>query len=135
MATFFKHIGFGMLVAVAGALIWSFFWTLFTSPKKELWLALLVLPLHATLITSWFTLPLGALLGWLLPRLSGLHSPFLATCIGTALGGAVGLVSAYLTDKIIWPIEFKFYASMIPFCAAVVGFWTWFVVRKTLAHG
>ncbi len=119
-----------MLIAVVSALVWSFLWTLVTSSRNELWPDLIALPFHGTLMTSWFILPLGGILGACLPRLSALHSVCGSTLIGGGVGGAIGFLCAILTSKFVWQLEFKNYASMIPFCAFVVGFWTWLLVRK-----
>ena len=106
------------------------------TPHPPDWWALLALAAYAVLITSWFVLPMGALLGVVMPSVVRGCSFGSAIFRGTLLGISAGVLAAGLTTLFLLfnvgpEIElrnvrdlFVLYSStMVPFCALWVGVW------------
>src|SRR3954467_10518830 len=62
--------------------------------------AYVLLPLWAVLHTSWFVIPVGAVLGLAIPRWFGGCSPAVAALAGAGVGALAGLLIAVLT--VVW---------------------------------
>jgi hypothetical protein len=140
-----KRIVSGAFIAASGAFVWAipvFLWTN-RSYSDWLWSA----PLSAgysVVITSWFVLPIGGIIGAVMPFVVRNCSRRLAVARGCMLGLCVGLIAATLTTLMMeWPslsgqttivnleawwqsvrqLFFSYAASMCLVCVVWVGAW------------
>jgi ABC-type branched-subunit amino acid transport system permease subunit len=152
MATPGKRIVMGAMIAASGAYAWSLLTFEFSeigAGESRLLFSIWTAPLvaaYAVLITSWFVLPIGGLLGVLMPSVIKSCSGQTAFSRGAFLGICVGLIAALLTTIFMqWPeisgsativnhqAYFKsvfhrftgYLLTMIPICALWVGIWAW----------
>lgn len=105
MTSLGKRIMAGVLIAASGAFTWAlmaFSWGNRHGPDWP-W-STPIYAAYAVLITSWFVLPLGALIGVVMPSvISGCPSSR-AFGRGLLLGCSIGLVAAVLTTLMMkWP--------------------------------
>jgi hypothetical protein len=144
MASTGKRTIAGALIALGGAYVWALVAFMANGwGKGELWSIPLVAG-YAVLITSWFVLPIGGLLGLAMPSFIRGCSGGAALFRGALLGVCAGAMAAGLTTVFMeWPSfsvqgtivdrgawlrvarsEFtRFATTMIPFCALWVGVW------------
>jgi hypothetical protein len=98
-----KHVGTGVALVTAGAYAYGLLYSVLLSraaPKFNAgWFAAIVDPLKSILPCAWFLLPIGAVLGWLMPRLFLDREPRRAFARGVLLGLAVGLIVASLDAR------------------------------------
>jgi hypothetical protein len=149
MAYFVKRMASGALVLAAAAYAWALVFLaapeISSTALAELPLLLVILPAYALLITSWFALPLGAVLGVLLPWTTRDSDRIRRAIIGAAVGAVVGTLVAVLTVLLEGPNLFsgdvqinwdvwlphagrrflRFAATMVPFCAIWIGVWAY----------
>src|SRR5215467_12702502 len=142
-----KRILAGALIAASGAFVWA----LITfepggTRLSEFLGAIPLLAAYAVLITSWFVLPMGGVIGLVMPRIVRDCSAGAAFLRGILVGVGAGLVAAILTTVFMeWPVlsgrativdragwermvrdRFIGHArTMIPICAAWVGYWAY----------
>jgi hypothetical protein len=112
----------GCAVAVSGAFIWITQFTVWNG-----WDAILF-GAYAVLIASWFVIPIGLLLGYLLPSFVAGASTFRAMLTGVAFG--VGsAVLAWLFTGISGFGERHMLLSMMAVCSGLVALWSVRVAR------
>ncbi len=136
----------GMQVAAAGTFLWAVVWSMLhnrhgSSPD---WGLLILFPLGFILISSWFVLPMGCLLGVWLPRLVEGLQPWVSFIFGSILGTLVGCTAVMSTMFLpaLWTIRsgivgeqfesvqsvlietmLNYAVTMIPIAALCVAFW------------
>jgi hypothetical protein len=132
----------GISITVAGAFVWAFLWLRLTDRSGDWYPDMLIGAAYGVFLTSWFVLPMGVLLGLLLPRMVRPGRKSYSFLIGALLGVACGLAAAALTTLMfVWPSDgvtivnrdawlrevlrraVKMLATMIPLCAVLVGVW------------
>lgn len=143
-----KRIVAGMLIAVAGAFVWAVlsctYWFFQGHNPGETIFTVIGYAGYAVLVASWFVLPLGGLLGALLPRLVQGCIGRRAFGRGALLGVAVAVVAAVLTtltmewptisgqativnreawERSLWRMLLFNIVSMSLVCSAWVGVW------------
>jgi hypothetical protein len=140
-----KRILAGASIAARGAFAWAL--VNFISQGRRFGAGLVQIPFaaaYAVLVTSWFVLPIGGVLGAAMPRVVRDCSGRAAFFRGAVLGVSVAVLAAILTTLFIeWPMlsgsativdheawernvrdQFVGYlATMIPICALWVGVW------------
>lgn len=140
-----KRTALGALIAASGAFAWALIFC-GSGMGGEPWYATLVVALYAVAITSWFVLPIGGVLGALMPRLVRGLNGRKAFLRGTVVGIGVGVLAATLTIAFFeWPAlsgsaiildpsawlqsirrQFGYFLpTMIPVCAIWVGLWAY----------
>jgi hypothetical protein len=89
----------GILVSIAGAYSWALLALTFYGFNVG-WIGFQVFFFagYAVLITSWFVIPTGVGLGYLLPRVVVGHSRQVAAIRGVLLGICSGIIAALLTS-------------------------------------
>lgn len=144
---FTRNLGSGVLMAVGGAYLWALVYSLWqqhgvgASPD---WLSLLMFPPFFILVSSWFLLPFGGLLGVWMPRFMERSRSWVSFAFGSILGALVGCAAVliYLVPITFHTIEsgitgqqlelvqnsilqsaLKNIVAIIPFAAAWVGLW------------
>ncbi len=137
----------GSLVALSGAFIWAFLFIVWEGGGPYYrWIDTGLWSGYAVLVSSWFVIPIGALLGVLVPQVAQGHR-----CIGgvvktgTFIGVLTGIMVATLAltmeewpmlmgrttivDELVWSQSvwrryLEFLATMIPVCALWVATWS-----------
>lgn len=147
-----KNVLRGVLATVACAYVYALLLLVFSSDFLQETLAnklriLLFIPLYMLLVTSWFVLPMGGVLGAVLPSLVRGRSGREAFVRGMALGVFAGILAACLTtlwmnlpspsasdvkivDREAWlrgiRRDFMWYLlTMTPLCAVWVAVWAY----------
>jgi hypothetical protein len=128
----FKRVLEGALVAASGAFVWA---TITFSAEKgqgDSFFSVLAFAAYAVLLASWFVLPLGGIIGVLMPTVARGSSRFVLLR-GTLIGIAAAVVAAGIT-KLTFSSEsgsfIKILATMIPICVLWIGVWTYHWNRK-----
>jgi hypothetical protein len=88
------------LLATYVATTWIFFASLPLRTAEALGILVIVSP-GAVLFSSWFVIPIGATLGFALPRVVKTRSIVMAFAIGAALGLIAGSVAAFFTQLFV----------------------------------
>jgi hypothetical protein len=88
------------LLATYVATTWIFFVSLNPQAAEAAGILLVVAP-GTVLLSSWFVIPIGAALGFLLPRVVKARSPLRAFSTGVGLGLSAGLVAALFTQLFV----------------------------------
>jgi len=143
MAGHVKRSVVGALIAVSGAFVWAMFELVWRGDGPQGW-GVPLMAACAVLMTSWFVVPMGCLLGWILPAVIRHRSLGQAFIRGALLGVVAGVVAVGLTILFLeWPLlsgqgiisdreawlqgvrrDFlHFAATMIPICVLWVGVW------------
>jgi len=101
-----KRIVAGALIAIGGAFVWAvpaFAWT--GRQTTNFIFESLALAAYAVLMTSWFVLPIGGILGAVMPRVVRGSSQGQAFWRGLLLGLLVRILAAVLTTVMMeWPM-------------------------------
>jgi hypothetical protein len=88
------------LLATYVATTWIFFASLTPKAAEAVGILLIVSP-GAVLLSSWFIIPIGATLGFLLPKVVKTRSPLMAFSTGAGLGLSAGLIAALFTQLFV----------------------------------
>ncbi len=147
MTSLGKRVMAGAFIAACGAYVWAFlifgWWDWSESQGAERILGLFFIPAYALLITSWFVLPMGGIIGAFMPFVVHGCMSRQAFIRGFILGICSSLVAALLTMVLLeWPIisgqatkvdpywwpdvrrQFLDYLlTMAPICGLWVGVW------------
>ena len=141
-----RRIVSGALIGASGALAWSLAWSVWEQHDRSPpdWAAMLLGPPFFVLVSSWFVLPVGGLLGAWLPRLVEGSRPGVAFASGSVLGGLVAcaaLVAAFapvvlhtvgsgiggqqleMVQSSVLQRSLGYGVTMIPLAAVWVGVW------------
>jgi hypothetical protein len=147
MTSLGKRVMAGALITACGAYVWAFlifgWWGWSESHGAEKVLGLFFIPAYALLITSWFVLPMGGIIGAFMPSVVRSCTSRQAFIRGFILGICASLVAALLTMVLLeWPFisghatkvdpywwpdvsrQFLLYLlTMAPICGLWVGVW------------
>jgi len=140
-----KRIVIGALIATSGAFVWAVLVFGWSERHSSDWLmGVPFTAAYAVLIASWFVLPMGGVLGALMPSVIRGCSTRRALVYGLVLGALAGLAAATLTTMLMeWSFitgeativdrqgwlgsvrgEFTGYlTTMTPICVVWVGVW------------